>query len=355
MIDTFTRGIAAMLLAVPLLAQTPQGEAKLAKEKKPYSPPKLFASAAPVRFTLWAPFGLLKKDRWDKMPYHPASVTYAGDSGEVKVPVHVRARGIWRRKNCEIPPLRLNFKKDSAKKTLFSHLDRVRLVLPCKGGDDFEQYILQEYQLYRVQRLLTPYSYDVRLARVSYVDSEKKDTLRTGYAFLLEESIALAERLGGKVEDIKGAAGDDLQPDENAMFGVFEYMIGNTDFSVAALHNVTLLFKDSVYVPVAYDFDWSGAVNTRYAKPAPQLNIRTVENRIMRGYCSAPEHFEKAFTVFREKKDAIYALYSDSLAAPLKPDVVKRTLKFFDDFYEVINNPRLAKRMIVESCLGGVA
>lgn len=355
MTNILIRGLAAILVAAPLLAQSPAGDAKPEKEKKPYNPPKLFASSEPVQFTLWAPYSKLKKDRWDQVPYRPASVTYQGDSGEVTVPLRVRARGIWRRKNCDIPPIRMNFNKDSAKKSLFARLDRVRLVVPCKNGDDFEQYVLQEYQLYRVQRLLTPFSFEARLARVTYVDSEKKDTLRSAFGILLEESEAFAERVGAKVEDIKGAAGDDLHPYENAMFGVFEYMIGNTDFSVAALHNVVLLFKDSTYFPMAYDFDWSGAVNTRYAKPAPQLNIRAVENRLMRGYCAPADQYEKAFAVFREKKDAIYALYRDSIAAPLKPDVVKRTLKYFDDFYEVINNPRLAKRMIVESCLGGVA
>lgn len=349
--------LALLLLAAPTLlaAQTPQGEPKAPKEKQPYNPPLVFANAKPVEFTLSAPLSKLKKDRYDQVPYHPGSVSYAGDSGQVTLPLKVRARGIWRRKNCEIPPLRLNFNKDSAKKTLFRRLDKVRLVIPCKSGEDYEQYVLQEYQLYRVQRLLTPYSYDARLARVTLLDPDKKDTVAQRWAILLEETDAFSARLGAKAEEIKGAAGADLEPYESAVFGVFQYMIGNTDFSIAGLHNVTLLFHDSSYVPVAYDFDWSGAVNTRYAKPAEQLRIRTVQNRLMRGYCTPPEHYEKAFVLFKEKKEAIYALYRDSLAAALKPNVVNNTLKYFDEFYQVLDNPRLAKRLITESCLGGVA
>ena len=107
----------------------------------------------------------------------------------------------------------------------------------------------------------------------------------------------------------------------------------------------------TTYVPLAYDWDWSGAVNARYARPDPRLQIRSVTERLMRGYCTAPDNYEKVFGLFRAKKDSIYALYHDSLAAPMKEGVVKNTLKYFDDFYEVINNKRLADRFIVKACL----
>jgi len=228
-------------------------------------------------------------------------------------------------------------------------------VLQCRNSDDYEQYVLREFQLYRVQRLLTPLALNTRLVRVTYVDAEKKDTLAHRYGFLLEEEQEFGARLGGKVVDLKGASGADLEGPENALFGVFQYFIANTDFSVGALHNVLLFQRDTSYVPVAYDFNWSGAVQTRYAVPSPQLRIKRVTERLMRGYCTEPANFERAFALFREKKDAIYALYGDSFGAMLKPDYVKYTLKYFDEFYETINEPRLAKREIIESCLGGRA
>ena len=73
----------------------------------------------------------------------------------------------------------------------------------------------------------------------------------------------------------------------------------------------------------------------------------------MRGYCTDPRNFDKAFALFRDKKDSIYALYRDSLGVMLRPNVVSNTLKFYDQFYEVINDPRSAKRQVVEACLGG--
>jgi hypothetical protein len=349
---------ALLFLVGSLAAQAPQGDAKKTKADKaakPYTPPPIFASATPMEFTLEAPFNKLKRNRGDQVPYYVATVSYKGDSGEVRIPLRVRARGIWRRKNCDIPPLRLNFSKDSTKKTEFRHLNRVRLVLPCRNNDDFEQYVLQEFQLYRVQRLITPLTLNVRLVKVKLIDPEKKDTIWNRHAFLIEEESDFGSRVGGKLVDIKGASGDDLDPYESAVFGVFEYFVGNTDFSVAALHNVALLYRDTTYIPIAYDYDWAGAVNTRYARPDSRLQIRSVTDRLMRGYCTTPQNYEKVFGLFREKKDSIYALYHDSLAAPLKEGVVKNTLKYFDDFYEVINDKRLAERFIIKACLASQA
>jgi hypothetical protein len=347
---------AVFFLASSLAAQTQQGDTT-AKAPKPYNPPPIFSAPQPLHITLTAPFGPIKKQRTGTSTYRPSEITYVGDSGVVRVPVRVRPRGIWRRRNCDIPPLRLNFKKDSTKKTEFARLDGTRLVLHCRDNDDFEQYLLQEFQLYRVQRLLTPLSMDVRLVRVTYVDSEKKDTLTQRYGFILEDEASFGPRMGGKIVETKGASPDDLDPNASAFFGVWQYFIGNTDFSIRELHNAALLQKDTEYFPVAYDFDWSGAVNTRYAKPNPVLGnaIRTVRQRLMRGYCAPAAEYDKAFALFKEKKDAIYALYSDSLASALKPEVVKETLKYFDDFYEIINDPRRAKREIVDACLGGSA
>ena len=287
------RVLVLSLMAAGLAAQAPQGDtATKQKAPKAFTPLPIFAETKPLELTLSAPFHQLKKERSGTPPYRWAAFTYQGDSGDVRVPVRVRTRGIWRRKNCDIPPIRLNFTKDSSKKTVFRHIDGARLVLHCRNGDDFEQYVLQEFQLYRVQRLLTPLSFDVRLVRVTYVDPEKKDTLAHRYGFILEDEKTFGARMGGKVIDLKGASGSDLDPTENAFFGVWQYFIGNTDFSVGALHNVALLQKDTSYYPVAYDYDWTGAVNTRYSFPAPQLRIRKVSERVMRGYCTDAAYYE---------------------------------------------------------------
>ena len=339
--------------ATSLFAQAQQGDAK---PKKPYEPPPIFQAPTPIEMALYAPFSALRKDRQVETKYRDGHILYKGDSSDVRVPVRLRTRGIWRKKNCDIPPLLVNFPKDSAKKTLFAKNDRLRLTLHCKDTDDYEQYVLQEYNLYRVHRLLSTYSYDVRLARVNYIDSEKKDTITTRWGFFQEQDDAFAERVGVQLVTVQGAAPSDLNPYESAFFGVFQYFVANSDFSIRALHNVVLVLKGDEHIPVARDFDWSGAVNARYATPSPILKIRSVSTRIMRGYCAEPAEYEKVFALFKEKKGAIYGLYKDELMGPLmKPSVVENTLKYFDEFYEIIDDPRRAKRLIVEACLAGSA
>ncbi len=350
-LNVYRLPLAALLsaaAAAQAATQVPQAEVK-----KTYNPPPVFADVHLLEFTIVGPVKQLRRDRATQTPYRAGYIAYASDTGQVTVPVRLRTRGIWRKKNCDIPPLLLNFTKDSTKKTTFARVDRLRLTMHCKDNDEYEQYVLQEYQIYRVQRLLTPLSFDVRLARVTYLDAEKRDTVARRFAFLQEQDDAFAARLAVKLVTTQGAAPDDLDPYESAFFGVFQYFVGNTDFSIRALHNAVLVFREPHHIPVARDFDWSGAVYTQYAKPNPILKIRTVSERLMRGMCAPADQYEKVFALFREKKDAIYALYRDPMASGLKPNVVNTTLKYFDEFYATINDPKRAKRDIVEACLGG--
>jgi hypothetical protein len=347
---------ASMFLAAPLVAQdTKKPKDPNDTTPKPFEPSPLFMDSKPVEFTLSGSYTKIKKQRTGEATYFPGTITYKSDTGEIRVPVRLRARGIWRRKNCEVPPLLLNFTKDSAKKTLFAKLDRARLTYPCKFLPDWEQYVLQEYNLYRVQRVLTNYSFDVRLAKITFVDSEKKDTLGTWWSFLSEQDDIFAERNGAKLITTQGAGPGDLEKFQSAFFGVFQYFVANSDYSIRGLHNVVLVFKDFEYIPVARDFDFGGAVNTRYAVPDPRLGIKRVTDRLMRGYCVDAGEYEKVFALFREKKDAIYGIYSDPLSEAMKPAVKKTTLDYFEDFYTTINDPRKAKREIVGACLGGSA
>jgi hypothetical protein len=268
------------------------------------------------------------------------------------VPLKARTRGIWRLRACEFPPLRLNFSGETSKGSIFNKLDKPKLVSYCKDNDLYEQYILQEFQLYRIYQLLTPVSHRARLLRVSYADSATGQVRARRYGFVIEEPKAIATRLGGKVLEQTGAAAGDLDPDQNALLGVFQYMIGNTDFSIAGLHNVELILKeDGVVMPIAYDFDFAGAVNARYATPPEMLHIASVRYRLFRGHCLGPALFAKAFAVFVEKKPQIYALYNDEIGKLINPGTVKETLRYFDEFYETINDPRSARRSIIEPCI----
>lgn len=160
----------------------------------------------------------------------------------------------------------------------------------------------------------------------------------------------MAKRLGATLVKLKGATGDDLAPDASAVLGVFEYMIGNTDWSIRFLHNIELLGRDGTHFPVAYDFDHAGAVDAVYALPNDQLPIRRVRDRLFRGRCVSQEEFERAFALFLDRREAITRLYHDEIGRLLSPAVTKRTLEYFDAFYRTIADPRAARREIIDRC-----
>lgn len=319
-----------------------------AKESAPF-----YSASDALEITLTTNIKRIRGDKGDKAPWRSATVSYTDKVGKlVSIPTLIRTRGIWRLKNCEFPPIRLKFKSEATKGTVLRGIDKPKLVSSCQDRDNYEQYLMQEMQLYRIYGLLTPASHRARLLKMTYADSASGKVHATRMAILLEEPEVLAARVGGELIELTGAGPSDLAADQDVLAGVFQYLIGNTDWSTYALHNMELVRKtDGDHMPVPYDFDFSGVINAPYATVDPKLPIERVRQRLYRGYCHSPEDFAKVFTLFDEKKPAIYALYKDSLGSQLPKKTVDETLKYFDEFYETINNPKRAKNQIMDACL----
>ena len=342
-------GGVALVLALAMSAAAQDAPTSATARK----PAEIFRSETPLTATFTANIGRLKHDRSAKAPWRTATLTYSGaDSQPVTVPLHARTRGIWRLRKCEFPPLRLNFSRGATRHTIFRGLDMPKLVNYCRNDDTYEQYIIQELQLYRIYNLLTPASHRVRLVRLAYADSASGKVEAVRFAFFLEEPAALAARLAGRIIDVKGATSSDLDPYSTALVGIFAYMIGNTDLSINGLHNAELLgLPDGTVAPMLYDFDFSGAVNARYASPDTSLRIKRVRDRQFRGYCVEHDQYAKVFALLTEKKDAIYTLYRDEIGRLLTPRIVEETLKYFDDFYQTIGDPSAVKRRMLDDCI----
>jgi hypothetical protein len=334
----------AVLAATPLLAgaQSPQGKAT-----------GFFDRIEPVRFTLSADIRQLRADTADEAPTRAASVSFRDAAGKtVSMPVKVKTHGRWRLTHCEFPPLSITFPESLITGTPFEGLAKARLTSFCKDHPGYEQYIIQELQLYRVYQVLTPYGHLPRALQVTYVDAPSGKTRTTRHAFFLDDREAVATRHNAALLKSKGAAGSDLEPYHRTLMGVFEYMIGNTDFLVSELHNAFLLgTPQGETIPIPYDFDYSGAVNTIYATPNPVLPIKNVRQRHFRGFCSDAGEFAKVFSLLNEKKSAIYSLYDDPIGKLLRLDVANDTKKYFDEFYRIINTPELARTEILSRCL----
>jgi hypothetical protein len=131
---------------------------------------------------------------------------------------------------------------------------------------------------------------------------------------------------------------------------VFQYLIGNTDWSVWALHNVVLLREDNTALPVVvpYDFDWCGLVGAPYAKPAEHLPIASVTERLYRGYCRPDADLQPVLEEFRLRRDEIYQTCRD--VPFLKEKELGQVIKYIDQFYKVLDNPRAIELEFHRKC-----
>ncbi len=307
----------------------------------------LFTSEDLLQLTLTLDFQELLKDRGEERGYHPAILSYRDAAGaEVALNLKVMVRGNHRRnpETCNFPPLLLNFSRKTTRNTVFEHVNKVKLVTHCLN----ESYIHREYLVYKLYNTLTEKSFRARLCRITYEDLHSKRKVETKYAFLIEDDKEMARRNHGEIvrkELVVGMEGTDEQA--MATLAVFQYMIGNTDWSVPYRHNIKLLSLDSLAAPfpVPYDFDYSGIVAPPYAIPPAELGISSVRQRLYRGYDFPDQVYKEVVKTFAAHRPAIYNLYRNY--PYLEKSEVKRTLSFLDEFYETMDDPKDFERRIV--------
>lgn len=347
----------ATRLLLPAFGQealTMQATAGEASESGAERESGLFSSDALLDLTLTAPMKALLNDRSEEAEDRPATLTYlAEDGSEVTQEMKVKTRGNFRLNpsNCNFPPLRLNFGSKKSKGTVFEGQDKVKLVTPCQTKrKQYDQYVLQEYLAYKVFNTLTDASFRVRQVRITYADSEGKQKPLTKLAFLIEDEDEMATRLGGSILKLEGVHQELTDKGQSMLVSVYQYLIGNTDWAIPVLHNIKLVMPEggTTPIPVPYDFDFAGVVDARYANPAAQLGISSVRERMYRGFCRPEEELTPVFKAFNEKKDEIFALYEEDPYLDKKER--KSTLRYFEEFYDTINNKADRDWTFMRSC-----
>lgn len=284
--------------------------------------------------------------------YSAASfITRLPDGTPVNDPIEVQIRGHFRLEKCLMAPLKLkfNYKEGSV---LYS-LKSLKLVNQCWFNKVYEQNILKEYLIYRIYNLLTDKSFRAKLLNLTLVDSAGKKKPITEYAFLLEDIKDVAKR-NQCIQWTKGTVNaESTDRKQTTLVALFQYMIGNTDFSVSVNHNIKLIIpeKESFTRPleVPYDFDYSGMVNAEYAIPDERLEIESVRQRLYRGFPRSMAELDESLTVFKQQKPKIYALINGFDL--LTPKSKKEMTDYLDEFYEVINEPKRIKSIFIEHAM----
>lgn len=309
----------------------------------------LFDTDSILDITLRGRLKELFNDRNDNPRLHNLTLRYDNGTGtHVVLPVSAKTRGHFRRmsENCTLPPLWLQFDKVNAAAGPFDGQKKLKLVMPCTD----EELVIREYLVYKLYNILTPLSFKVRLVKVSFQDTQKGKT-QTHYCFFLESAKEMARRNEMECAQQKMTPFNHIDFESYTLMAVFQYMVGNTDWSLSYLHNMELIRKDSTgpRFPIAYDFDHAGIVQAPYAVPAPELNLSSTLERLYRGYCVEDAgRFAATFERFNAVKDQLYAAVQN---CPLvSASFVKSTLRYLDSFFRTINNRKTAATEFSAPC-----
>ena len=317
---------------------------------------KLFAETEPLAFTLISDFKAIDRDRDpESTKLYPATIVLPQPDGTtVSKEIQIRGRGHSRRnpKTCDFVPLRLEFAKGSMSDTVLAGHSALKLGTHCRSAAVFEQYVLREYTAYRLFNLVTPRSFRVRLAKATYVDATNQKPIATRFAMFTEDDDDVAKRMEGRSVERPRLLFRHVDLDYTTLVMVFEFMIGNTDLSIFALHNIRVVeTQDGKLYPVPYDLDYSGLVNTQYAAVAPILDIASVRERLYRGPCRPVDEFKPYFETMKTHKAAMYALYDE---LPLFTDTSRKEAKaYLDEFFKLIEKPNDVKRHFLDTCVKG--
>jgi len=271
------------------------------------------------------------------------------DTFVISEEIRVQPRGIYRKLNCDIAALMLDFKNPGSPN--LSPLKKLKLVGSCRIGSGNEDLLLKEYLVYKIYNLLSIMSFRVRLMHINYKDSKQKYKPYSQYAFLIEDIKDLSERNNCREIRKKVFARDATDREKMTVVNLFQYMIGNTDWSIPNYHNLKLMVpkNDTFARPyvVPYDFDYAGLVDAPYAVPNSDLSITDVKERLYKGFGRTMDELQEALTIFKEKREVIF--FTVNNFSLLNVRVKDKMTRYLEEFYEIIDDKKLVRSYFISN------
>lgn len=326
------------------------------------APKPLFAADTPLQLRIEAPFPRLLRTAPKSTEGYDATLTVTAPAAET-LAIKLSPRGISRRTTeaCEFPPLRIEFKEKPGPDSLFKGQKELKLATHCRNDFDYQDYGILEFLAYRLNNVLTPQSFRVRLAEIDYVDTGSTSVRIHRRGFVIEDVDEVASRNDLKQVKTPKIERGQLDAAATARSDLFQYMIGNQDWSDVAgpagthcCHNVNLLAKTATdtsgLLPVARDFDSSGLVNPPYALPPTNVPIRSVRQRFYRGYCQFNEQAKVAVQDILAKRAALLDVVNGT--KELSSRSRTSTTKYLQDFFDEASDPAKLQEHILGRCRG---
>lgn len=218
--------------------------------------------------------------------------------------IDVEARGVFRRYNCpEMPPIKLNFKKSDLKEKGLSKFDDYKIVTHCiEDYESAKAVVLKEYLAYKYYNSITENSFRVQLLKINFVDSQT-GIIRQHFGFIIEDFALLRDRVGAeKCKNPLGLTKDEINREEYKKLALFQYMIGNSDWSLRQVRNVKIMLLNGKNVVVPYDFDFAGLVLAPYARVNSDYGLTSLRERVFLGFEEDLKDMEAVKKRFKKRK-----------------------------------------------------
>ena len=308
---------------------------------------QLFADQSPLKVKLSYSNNDMRLET-DDTTLIKTNLSYWNENKWNDLEVSLRARGNFRRSKCYFPPIKMKIKKSKAKETLFEGNKNLKLVVPCLLQKEKNDNIVQEFIAYKLYEKVSPYHFKTRRVDIEFTEiKNNKEVVHNLKGFLIEDDKRVADRFEGKSFEryIHPKAMDKMTSVQNAMF---QFMIGNTDFSVAYQHNGKLLYIDKVIHPLPYDFDLCGLVDASYAIVNSNLGISSVIDRKYRGFKRDESLIDEVRDQFLKNKDLFFEIIENQQNEFELVSEYESTHAYLTSFYDIIEDDTRYNRQVIE-------
>ena len=127
----------------------------------------------------------------------------------------------------------------------------------------------------------------------------------------------------------------------------FNFLIGNTDFSIAHQHNGKLLFYEKKIIPIPYDFDLTGWVKPKYGLGITNRLGYSFEERNYIGFKRGKNIYSKVRNHYLRLKEKIFntvELYESEFEYKKSYNLM---MDYLREFYEILEDDKLYNNLII--------
>ena len=316
--------------------------------------PGLFDNENCLEIRISFSFDSILSDTIQTPYYYPVRISYKNDDSVwISLDAEIRIRGHFRKQtvNCDFPPLKLRIDKRNRTNTIFENAGDLKMVTHCQSElPEYENFVIQEYLIYKLYEVLTDISYKTRLLKVTYTDINDPGRTLKKYAFFIEDSELFLERLKGHIIDVPTVIPDNVDRNHYILIAFFQYMIVNTDWSLPIMHNIDLVSLDYFEppIPVPFDFDWSGLINIPYKVPTMAGMQTRVPERVYKGPCLTRKEAKRYKKYFEDKEKYLFDVVMD--CKYINDDIRMETLNKLQLFFQILRDKYIFNSVFIKNC-----